>query len=106
MSRSRKKYGIIKDGGSWSKQYSNQKFRSRNKHALRSVIVSGDYDELQLFNRNELVNQWDICDWKSHWGGDQVEWEGMLKRFSRGYYRKDRTPLEVFRSLKREYFNK
>lgn len=59
MSRSRKRNPVIKDGGA-SRDY-NKMFRRVNKVRLQK----GKY----LFLMNEIVNQWDICDWK-HWDYD------------------------------------
>ena len=106
MSRSCKKRGVLKDGSSWSKKHANRVFRSRNKHSLRIVFINGDYDELMLFKMNELVNQWDICDWKSFWGGDHLELEECIDdhlRYPRLY---PGDPKTTFEERKRMYFNK
>lgn len=106
MSRSYKKQGILKDGSSWSKKQANRAFRSRNKHALRTTFIHGDYDELKLFKMNEVVCQWDICDWKSFWSGDILELRECINdhiKYPRFYPGDPRT---TFEERRRKYFNK
>ncbi len=83
MSRSYKKHGIIKDGGGYWKVKSNQIFRRRNKVQLKTGQ--------DFFQRNELVNQWDICDYKFRW-----EAKGVWMAYS----------YEDPGKMKRRYFNK
>lgn len=66
MSRSYKKNAIIKDNGQ-SHKYMKKKAHHTTRAKVRQVLTSGkEYDEL-LFpttKSKELVNQYDICDWK------------------------------------------
>jgi hypothetical protein len=63
MSRSFKKNAIIKDKNRGAKQLAHQSVRTRVRVELNS---NKDYDEMLFPTRkgNEVVNQWDICDWK------------------------------------------
>lgn len=104
MSRSYKKHGIIKDGGGGN--FYNRIFRHRNNQLIRISVIHQDFDELDLYQINELVNQWDICDYRFRWEGDERE---LLKFYDRHlrypcYRRSD--PIDLYRRMKREYFNK
>ena len=59
MSRSRKKHGWIKDRG-WKKGIYNKQFRRVNKQR-----ISMGKHPLQM---KELINPYDVCDWKIYWG--------------------------------------
>lgn len=56
MSRSRKKQPFIKDN--CDKKYYNRPFRRTNKVRLQKGLY--------LLLMNEVVNQWDVCDWRSY----------------------------------------
>lgn len=59
MSKSYKKYGILKIGYPWAKTIANRKLRRRNK--IR--VQHGKYPLMP----KEVVNQYDIIDWKFIW---------------------------------------
>lgn len=87
MSRSFKKFGVIKDKGLTSSDY-NRKFRRINKQRIKELK-----DPKQL---NEVVNQYDICDFKFMWLSSI--------QFDSHYYR-SMSNSEII-NLKRKYFNK
>ena len=61
MSRSRKKHAIVKDKtGRWY----NKLIRRRNRIEVKQMLVLKDILEYNISKPYELVNQWDICDWK------------------------------------------
>jgi len=56
MSRSKKKHPIVKDKGLKRKDY-NSAFRRINKQRI--------WEGKEPYHRtNEVVNGWDVCDWK------------------------------------------
>lgn len=61
MSRSRKKYIIVKDKtGRWY----NKLIRRRNRVEVKQIPNLNDMLEYNISQPYELVNQWDICDWR------------------------------------------
>ena len=76
MSRSRKKHGVSKDRGERRADY-NRRFRRVNRQRVHM-----GKDPYQM---RELVNPYDVCDWKSHWDWDKwvnghcsSEWKKMM----------------------------
>lgn len=61
MSRSRKKHIIVKDKtGRWY----NKLIRRRNRVEVKQIANLTDMLEYNISQPYELVNPWDICDWK------------------------------------------
>lgn len=61
MSRSRKKHIIVKDKtGRWY----NKLIRRRNKIEVKQIANLTDMLEYNISQPYELVNPWDICDWR------------------------------------------
>lgn len=73
MSRSRKKHPVIKDNGQ-SHRYYKKKAHTIIRARVRNIISTihlDNYKHVDNYNLlfpitkgNELVNQYDICDWK------------------------------------------
>ena len=92
MSRSRKKHGVIKDRGLRRADY-NRRFRRVNKQRIQM-----GKDPYQL---NELVESWDVCDWKQYW--DSGWWKYQFENYphsSQASFYKD------MECAKRAYFRK
>jgi len=83
MSRSFKRYGIIKDKG-YPKELYNRKFRRVNKQRVR---LNKDVKLLK-----ELVNDYCVCDYVLFW--------------DEKFYLKLCKDQDEFEKLKRAYFNK
>lgn len=66
MSRSRKKVPIVKDRNPFYKKLSNKLIRKYNK-----VILRLNPEEILVPNKNEFVNQYDVCDYKFFCFGDK-----------------------------------
>ena len=69
MSRSYKKQSIIKDKPASGKRLGNKKFRRKTKQKAKT-IKSIDWDSIEdpmLFpeDKSEVINDYDVCDWKS-----------------------------------------
>ncbi len=61
MSRSRKKHIIVKDKtGRWY----NKLIRRRNRVEVKQIANLTDMLEYNISQPYELVNPWDICDWR------------------------------------------
>lgn len=61
MSRSRKKHIIVKDKtGRWY----NKLIRRRNRVEVKQIANLTDMLEYNISQPNELINDWDVCDWK------------------------------------------
>ena len=61
MSRSRKKHNVVKDKtGRWY----NKLIRRRNRIEVKQIANLTDMLEYNISQPYELVNPWDICDWK------------------------------------------
>ena len=87
MSRSYKKFGIIKDKGLTRREY-NRRFRRAN----RQRIKQGKDPKLM----NEIIDTYDVCDFKIYWN-KRNSCDNSLKIFY--------TPAEIAK-IKREYFTK
>lgn len=61
MSRSRKKHIIVKD--KTGRRY-NKLIRRRNKIEVKQIANLTDMLEYNISQPYELVNPWDICDWR------------------------------------------
>lgn len=84
MSRSRKKFGVIKDVGHLKKHY-NRMFRRVNKQRIKQ----GKDPKLL----KEVVNDYDVCDWIFTWpcyDYDELKQNDIieLKRRYRDYFYK------------------
>ena len=88
MSRSFKKYGIIKDKGMSRGEY-NRRFRRVNSQRIRE----GKDPKLKY----EITNQYNVCDFK-------IRWERVLLR--KMNHKIGRDSKQVFQRMKREYFSK
>jgi hypothetical protein len=61
MSRSKKKNPIYKDKG--FTDY-NKVFRRKSKQLIKKTQLSlEELETLLFYKKNELINQWDICDY-------------------------------------------
>lgn len=61
MSRSRKKFAIVKDHpGRWY----NKVIRRAQRLDVKKIMTLADIMSYNISNPNEIVNQYDICDWK------------------------------------------
>lgn len=89
MSRSFKKHGVIKDIG--LRTY-NRIFRRVNKQRINMGL---DPKEMK-----EVVNQYDVCDYRQHW--DEKWWK---KIYDLCYHRLHHY-YSNFARAKRTYFNK
>lgn len=90
MSRSYKKEGLVKNGAWITKRMANRRFRRVNKQRINN--------EKEPYLMYELVNSWDVNDWKIRWRGDLIEksiWEKRLYKF-----------YSNFDQYKRQYFKK
>lgn len=88
MSRSFKKYGIIKDKGMSRSEY-NKVFRRVNRQRIKEWK-----DPKHLY---EVVNSWTVCDYKIRWSSVEN---------SEFYKRKWQTSKEEYLREKRSFFNK
>lgn len=61
MSRSYKKYNIIKDHPSGAKSMSKKRFRRLNKQILNVSL-----DDTLLKDEKSITNQYDVCDYIIH----------------------------------------
>ena len=95
MSRSYKKFGVIKDNGG-GKKYSKKLSHHRERVAVRTIISNIHTDNpAHVSNYNlifpkhrphELINPYDVCDWK--WGTLYWGTDGMTKKDIRKYHMK------------------
>lgn len=61
MSRSKKKHAIVKDHpGRWY----NKTIRRRQKQEIKQIKTLADIVSYNISHPYEIVNQYDICDWK------------------------------------------
>lgn len=75
MSRSKKKIAIVKDHtGRWY----NKVIRRIQKLAIKRIKTLEDVLEYNIPHPNEIVNKYDISDWKFF--GITKEWSKKLKR--------------------------
>lgn len=71
MSRSRK-LPWVKDKGTYAKILSNRMYRRKCRNILNSIKIDGIrpgqliLDELKFPLRREIMNQYDVCDWRSY----------------------------------------
>ena len=61
MSRSRKKYPILKDktGHTWY----NRIIRRRQRRQVKEILTLQDVMDYEISNPKTFVNDYDICDW-------------------------------------------
>lgn len=59
MSRSRKKISVVKDQNTYAKRLGNKLFRAK----VKDSVSKGK--ELP-YDKSEVVNDWDIVDWKTY----------------------------------------
>lgn len=88
MSRSIKKYGIIKDKGMSRGEY-NRRFRRVN----RQRIKEGKDPKLVY----EITNQYDVCDYKIRWERVSKYYVERMMQINQSF---------TLQKMKREYFNK
>lgn len=61
MSRSKKKHAIVKDHtGRWY----NKVIRRRQNQEVKEIITLADILEYKISHPNEIVDKYDISDWK------------------------------------------
>ena len=61
MSKSRKKVAIVKDKtGRWY----NKVIRRRQNQEVRKILTLADIMDYNISHPYEIVNQYNICDWK------------------------------------------
>ena len=76
MSKSRKKVAIVKDKtGRWY----NKIIRRRQNQEVRRILTLADIMDYNISHPNEIVNKYDICDWKFIFEGNP-DWETKIKR--------------------------
>lgn len=76
MSKSRKKVAIVKDKtGRWY----NKVIRSHQNQEVRRILTLADIMDYNISHPYEIVNQYDICDWKFSFEGNP-NWETKIKR--------------------------
>lgn len=76
MSKSRKKVAIVKDKtGRWY----NKVIRRCQNQEIRKILTLVDIMDYNIPHPNEIVNKYDICDWKFIFEGNP-DWEIKIKR--------------------------
>lgn len=76
MSKSRKKVAIVKDKtGRWY----NKVIRRHQNQEVRRILTLADIMDYNISHPYEIVNQYDICDWKLIFEGNP-NWETKIKR--------------------------
>ena len=64
MSRSRKKTLCVKDNTTWGKLQSSRGLRRCHKVQLKVALVHNSFEDIVLKHPDELINKYDVCDWK------------------------------------------
>ena len=77
MSRSRKKTPCVKDNTTWGKLQSSRRLRRCHKVQLRIALVSNSFENIILKHSNELISQYDVCDWRHMIGAHMSYFQGQ-----------------------------